>query len=351
VPSPSGGALGSTWTTDRLPSGTVRNLPRSSHMGPRLPAVHPPVQPMAAKTVDHLPTEPGWSFEPKFDGFRALAFQCPKGVMLQSRQLRSLTAAFPEVAASVRRLEGVVLDGELVVWRAGRFDFAALQDRLHSGSARVRRLVAASPAAYIVFDALAINGKDLRDRPYRKRRRKLERLLNQDPSNGLLVTPATDDAGVARKWMFAHGASGIEGVVAKRQDQSYRPGRPGWRKLRTRVTAEAVVGGVTGPVDAPGELILGRFKNGRFRLAGRTTTLHPAASTELGTLLRPTAAHPWPEVLPPYRFGGAPTAYTRVAPELVVELSTDFALEGQRWRHPVRFMRYRADLCAADLPG
>src|SRR6187455_2355081 len=132
---------------------------------------------MAAKTVTQLPVGPGWSFEPKYDGFRALAFAGPGGVVLQSRQLRDLTHAFPDVAAAVGQLGEVVVDGELVVWRAGRFDFAALQDRLRSGRARVRGLVAAEPAAFVVFDLLARNGKDLRDRPYGKRRRKLEKLL------------------------------------------------------------------------------------------------------------------------------------------------------------------------------
>ena len=133
--------------------------------------------PMAAKTVTQLPAGPGWSFEPKYDGFRALAFADPTGVTLQSRQLRELTASFPDVAAAVAKLGDVVLDGELVVWRAGRFDFAALQDRLRSGRARVQGLVAAAPAAYVVFDLLARNGEDLRNRPYWKRRRKLEKLL------------------------------------------------------------------------------------------------------------------------------------------------------------------------------
>jgi ATP-dependent DNA ligase len=128
---------------------------------------------MAAKTVGQLPIGAGWSYEPKFDGFRALAFRDRSGVQLQSRQLRDLTAGFPDVAAAVARLGDVVLDGELVVWRAGRFDFAALQDRLRSGRTRVHGLVTASPAAYIVFDLLARNGKDLRGRPYWKRRRKL----------------------------------------------------------------------------------------------------------------------------------------------------------------------------------
>src|SRR6188472_2939368 len=123
---------------------------------------------MAAKAVDRLPTGPGWSFEPKYDGFRALAFRDGDGVALQSRQQRCLTAAFPDVAAAVAQLDDVVLDGEIVVWRGGRFDYAALQDRLRSGPARVRDLATVAPAGFIVFDLLARNGRDRRDRPYRK---------------------------------------------------------------------------------------------------------------------------------------------------------------------------------------
>ncbi len=210
--------------------------------------VRPPLPPMAAKTVTHLPVGPGWSFEPKYDGFRALGFAGPGGVVLQSRQLRNLTPAFPDVAAAVGRLGEVVVDGELVVWRAGRFDFAALQDRLRSGRGRVRGLVAAEPAAFVVFDLLARNGKDLRERPYWKRRRKLEKLLGGQLPDGLVLTPATTDPAVAYSWMLAHIGTGLEGVVAKRLDQTYRPGVRGWQKLRTRITAEAIVGGVTGPV-------------------------------------------------------------------------------------------------------
>jgi hypothetical protein len=110
-----------------------------------------------------------------------------------------------------------------------------------------------------------------------------------------------------------------------------------------------VVGGVTGPVDAPRELLLGRYDGGRLRLAGRTSRLSLPASSELGALLRSAAHHPWPQVLPPYRFGSAPTAYTRVRPELVVELSADLAFDGLRWRHPVRFVRLRCELTLADL--
>src|SRR3954468_24493044 len=128
---------------------------------------------MAAKAVTDLPAGPGWACAPRYDGFRSVAAAGPTGVRLQSRQLRDLTPGFPDVAAAVSHLDDVVLDGELVVWRAGRFDFAALQDRLRSGRTRVHGLVTAAPAAYIVFDLLARNGKDLRGRPYWKRRRKL----------------------------------------------------------------------------------------------------------------------------------------------------------------------------------
>jgi ATP-dependent DNA ligase len=307
---------------------------------------------MAAKAVDQLPTGPGWSYEPKYDGFRALAFRDDHGVHLQSRQLRNLTPTFPDVATAVGQLDDVVLDGEIVVWRSGRFDFAGLQDRLRSGRARVRDLVTAAPAAFVVFDLLAHNGTDLRDRPYSKRRRRLEKLVARGLPDGLVLTPATTDAAVARSWMLGHTQTGLEGVVAKRLGQPYRPGVRAWHKLRTRVTAEAVVGGVIGPVDAPRELILGRFdQGGRLRIAGRSTTLRPAASAELGRLLRPATVHPWPETLPPHPYGGGRTTYNRVTPEIVVELSADLAVDGLRWRHPVRFVRVRGELTAADLAG
>jgi len=215
----------------------------------------------------------------------------------------------------------------------------------------VHGLVTAAPAAYIVFDLLARNGKDLRGRPYWKRRRKLEKLLGGGLPDGLVLTPATTDPAVARTWMLAHTGTGLEGVVAKRLDQPYRPGRRGWQKLRTRITAEAVVGGITGPLEAPQELILGRHDDtGRLRIVGRTTPLRSPTAARLGLLLE-EQAHAWPERLPAHRWGAPRTAYTRVRPNLVVEVSADLALDGLRWRHPVRFIRARDDLQAGDLPA
>jgi ATP-dependent DNA ligase len=308
----------------------------------------PPLPPTGLQTVTQLPAGPGWSFEPKYDGFRALAFARPAGVLLQSRQLRDLTPAFPDVAAAVARLGNVVLDGELVVWQRGRFDFAALQDRLRAGRGRMRSLVAAAPAAYVVFDLLARDGMALLDRPYAKRRRKLEKLAARGLPDGLVLTPATTDVAVARSWILGHAHTGIEGVVAKRLDQPYRPGHRTWQKLRTRITAEAIVGGVTGLVDAPQDLVLGRYQQGRLRIAGRTTALPSAASVRIGQLLEQDD-HDWPEKLPAHAWGAPRTAYTRVRPDLVVEVCADLALDGLRWRHPVRLVRVRSDLHATDL--
>jgi ATP-dependent DNA ligase len=198
-----------------------------------------------------------------------------------------------------------------------------------------------------VFDLLARNGKVLLDRPYWKRRRKLEKLTLPP---GLVLTPSTTDVDVGLSWMeLARAGTGLEGVVAKRLDQPYRPGQRGWQKLRTRITAEAVVGGVTGSLDVPRELILGRHdEHGRLRIAGRTTALRPLAAAHLGQLFE-EQAHSWPERLPAHSWGAPRAAYTRVRPDLVVEVSADLALDGLRWRHPTQFIRLRAELHPLDL--
>ena len=315
---------------------------------------------MAAAKVTRLPTGPGWVYEPKFDGFRALAFVQRDGVVLQSRQQRSLTHAFPDITAALSGLRGlgkggVVLDGELVVWRAGRLDFAALQDRLRSGPARVRDLAAAAPAAYVVFDLLADRGTDLRERPYRERRAALERMLAKGLPAGVVLTPTTADPAVALTWLGGHSTSGIEGVVAKRADQPYRSGARGWQKLRARLTAEAVIAGVLGPVHTPRVLLLGRpDQHGHLQVAGRTTDLTPAVAAAVGAVVQPQvgAGHPWPELLPRSGWGRGPAeplAYTQVRPEVVVELLVDPAADGPRWRHPARFVRLRPDLHPSDL--
>ncbi|GAA4692496.1 ATP-dependent DNA ligase [Pseudonocardia yuanmonensis] len=314
-----------------------------------------PLEPMVAVRAEDLPVGEKWIYEPKFDGFRCLAHAAGGRIRLQSRQKRSLTRYFPEIVAAVAALgEDVVLDGELVIWQQGRLAFDALQDRIHPSTAHAGRLAAALPAAFVVFDLLAHEGADLRPLPYAERRRRLEELLGTRLPHGLVLVPASTDVGVGRLWQREHTASGIEGVVAKRVDQTYRAGSRSWRKVRTRLTAEAVVGGVLGSLEDPEALVVGRFgRHGRLRVAGRTTPLGGAARTHLRRLLSAAdAEHPWPTVLPPSRFGqrpGRPVEYVQVRPSVVVELEVDAAYEQDRWRHPVRFLRSRPDLRPEEI--
>ena len=314
---------------------------------------------MIAVTADQLPLNrpDGWAFEPKFDGFRCVAFRSRDRVALQSRQQRPLGRYFPEIVAAVGELAtDAVLDGELVVWNAGHLDFAALQQRLHPSASRVGRLAVALPACFVVFDLLARGGVDLRARPYRRRRYALEKLLDRHLPDRAALMPMTTDPAAAQLWMVDHCAAGIEGVVAKRLDQAYRPAGRTWRKVRTRTTAEAVVGGVLGPVVQPDTLIVGcRDTSGRLRVSGRTTPLSPSARSMMTHVFQPPgASHPWPRTIPSSRFGqlpSQPVTYTRVKPRVVVELDVDGSFEDYRWRHACRFVRVRRDLKAADLPA
>jgi ATP-dependent DNA ligase len=166
--------------------------------------------------------------------------------------------------------------------------------------------------------------------------------------------PMSTDRAVAQAWMLDHSAAGIEGVVAKRLDQSYRGRGRTWQKIRTRRTAEAIVGGVLGTLEQPDALVVGRRdSSGRLRISGRTGPLSPPARAEVRAVLAPSlGAHPWPEVIPSSRFGqrpSQPVEYTRVVPSLVVELDVDTACEHHRWRHAARLVRVRRDLGINDL--
>ncbi len=232
---------------------------------------------------------------------------------------------------------GIVLDGELVVWRDGRLDFAALQRRIHPAASHAARRGQLPAATFVVFDVLAVEGVDLRGEPYRKRRKLLRQLL-EDAAAPLALMPATRELAGTEAWMREHADAGIEGVVIKDRNRAYRPGRSHWAKVRTRTTAEAVVGGVIGPLHAPDALVLGRLdEHGRLRVAGRTTPLTLPARREIGALLRPPhGAHPWPEQISSSKFGQLPpepVLYTQTEPAVVVEVDADVCFQLDRWRH------------------
>lgn len=318
-----------------------------------------PLEPMLARSVDALPTPTalpgGVVYEPKYDGFRLLVFADAHGVLLQSRSARDLTAAFPEISEAAQALgEDVVIDGEAVIHREGRLDFAALQQRTSRRPEAAAKLAVQEPAHLIAFDLLLHAGTTMLDWPYRERRAALESLFQ---GHGLAapwaLTPTTTDPDQARQWMAQWAPAGVEGIVAKGSAQPYQPGRRGWQKYRRRETAEAIVGAVTGTFHRPQTLLLGRYTSqGDFRLVARSTPLPERLSGDLAQRIAPApAGHPWHGMRISSHWGSRePLAFTPVAPELVAEFFGDMAIDAGRWRHPVRVHRLRGDMTPADVP-
>ncbi|SCL73640.1 ATP-dependent DNA ligase [Micromonospora peucetia] len=321
---------------------------------------------MLATPVDAVPEGTDLIHEPKWDGWRCIAFHEDDRVYLQSRAGRNLTTYFPDITRAVRTLPpGVVLDGELIVWERGRTNFALLQRRVTAGRGLLR-MVNDHPAHYVLFDLLAAaDGRPVLDLPLSDRRAQLERLLGGAPAQ-LTLTPQTTDMGQVSDWLTEWTvATGIEGVVTKRLGSRYQPGRrSGWWKFRRHLTTEAIVAGVTGSLHSLETLLLGRFDRwGRLRYTGRTHPLHTDQRQELGLLVSPlrplqhrraTVVHPWPQPLPASWSGqlDRPEAlrYVQVEPTTVVEIEADMAFEHQRWRHRVRYARARPDMSVYDVP-
>ncbi|MUL44209.1 ATP-dependent DNA ligase [Streptomonospora sp. PA3] len=308
---------------------------------------------MLARTVHRLPEGPHWRYEPKWDGYRAIA-ERGGDVRITSRSGRRLDPAFPDVAAAVEAAlpEGTAVDGEIVRWsHEGRLDFAGLQRRGHSKAQRAQRLARTEPCHYIVFDLLRIDGAELASSSLDERRARLEELMRTASGPGLMLGWQTSAPDVARQWFDQMWRVGVEGLVAKDGRGRYLPGRREWLKYKRRVTTEAIVGGVIGEPAGPRELIVGRrdSQTGALRVVGRTGELDSGRRREVGELLRPSAGdHPWPPRLPS-RWGPV-REYVRVVPELVVEIAPDAATVSGRWRHVVGFVRPRSDLAPGDVP-
>lgn len=313
---------------------------------------------MLAASVSELPYPgalPGgcW-YEPKWDGFRALA-TVRDSVVLTSRRGADLSGHFPElVAALAGQFDGVVLDGEVVIWRDGRLDFSAVQQRSATSPRKARLLAGELPANYVIFDLLE-SDDDLRGQGYLKRRRRLEQLARKLAAP-LTLTPTTDDPVVAEQWFRSYAPFGVEGLVIKGGAQPYQPGKRGWLKYRHTRTVEAIVGAVAGPLDAPTRLVLAAVdQDSELRVVGGTSLLNPAAVGRITSHLRPASPdHPWPSDLSGHLLGGLagqrkPAPITPVEPSTVVEVAVDTAFERGRWRHPVRFVRVRTDVDAGEV--
>ncbi|MFD0800931.1 ATP-dependent DNA ligase, partial [Streptomonospora algeriensis] len=229
---------------------------------------------MLARTVDVLPEGPHWRYEPKWDGFRAIA-ERHGGVHLTSRSGRRLDSAFPDVAAALETMlpEGTAVDGEIVRWSPeGRLDFSGLLRRGHAGGKAAQRLARTEPCHYIVFDLLRVDGAELAASPLDDRRLRLEELMRRASARAVMLGWQTSAPDVARQWFDEMWRVGVEGLVAKDGRGRYLSGRRDWLKYKHRVTTEAIVGGVLGEPAAPRELVVGRrdSQTGARRGAGRT---------------------------------------------------------------------------------
>jgi ATP-dependent DNA ligase len=309
---------------------------------------------MLARLVRELPEADGLTYEPKWDGFRALAFCRGGDVDLRSRNERPLARYFPEVVDALRRIDAV-LDGELLVRTERGFDFEALMARLHPASSRVERLRHETPATFVAFDVLAVGDEDLRDRPFAERRARLEQLP-------VAITPSTTDPAVARNWLAAVRGTAIDGVVVKPVDLTYQPGKRAMVKVKPERTVDCVVAGFRfhGATPVVGSLLLGLWDDdGRLRHVGVASSFtvprRKQLIDELAGHLGPLEGHPWEHGFdigrsPLGRLRGAAGRWT---PDLEldwvplrIELVAEVAygqVDRDRFRHPARFLRWRPD--------
>ncbi|MDX1450742.1 MAG: ATP-dependent DNA ligase, partial [Acidimicrobiia bacterium] len=227
----------------------------------------PPLLPMEAKVREAMP-EGEWAYEPKWDGFRCLAWSDP--IRLDSRNEKPLLRYFPELGPSLDALPtGTVVDGEVVVVTGDRLDFDALQNRLHPAKSRVDLLAEETPARLIAFDLLALGGKDLRTSPFAERRSALQGLI-PGLSDRWDLTPSTTDVEVARRWFDDFEAAGCDGIVAKRIDGVYVEGKREMIKVKHRRTVDCVVGGYRVHKDGKGigSILLGLYDAGELHFIG-----------------------------------------------------------------------------------
>jgi len=310
------------------------------------------IEPMEARLVDHLPVESGWQFEPKWDGFRCLAFRAGEEIDIKAKSGKSLARYFPEVVAQLKALPPAqfVIDGELAIQKGSDLSFDALQMRVHPADSRVHTLSMENPAIYILFDMLlGTDGTSLLNAPLTTRRAALEEFFASVGENRTLkLSPYTLNCSEARTWLERSGGA-LDGVVAKRLDRAYLPGERGMLKVKRRRTADCVVGGFRYGVDGRevGSLLLGLYNDvGKLDHVGFTSTITNKERGDLTKRLEALAA-------PPGFTGKAPGGPSRwstdrsrewepVKPKLVVEVRYD-QVTGDRFRHGTKLIRWRPD--------
>lgn len=310
------------------------------------------LEPMEARNVEELPSGEGWQYEPKWDGFRCLAFKSGHEVELRGKSGKSLSRYFPEIVDAFLELKRrrLILDGELIIELDGELSFDALQMRLHPASSRITKLAVETPVRFVAFDCLADQrGRSLTQRPFRDRRRALERLFKRlKPNDRFALTPGTSDRRIALRWL-QNVSSSFDGVIAKRLDQPYLFGERAMLKVKRKCTADCVVGGFRYEQSEKlvASLLLGLYdEHGLLHHVGFTSSIAKANKVALTKKLEKL-------ISPPGFTGDAPGAPSRwssqrstswqpLKPVLVAEVLYDH-VTGGRFRHGVRLLRWRPD--------
>ncbi len=334
-------------------------------------ALAPPIEPMLAKLAEKLPMGGPFLYEPKWDGFRAIVFRGVSEVLIQSRDLRPLDRYFPELhAVFLERLpDGCVVDGEIVIATPRGLDFDALQLRLHPAASRVAKLAKETPAQFVAFDVLAIDGRDVRSEPQGGRRVLLEELL-AEVKPPIHLTPMTRDPAVASEWLSRFEGAGLDGVIAKPEHEIYQPGKRAMIKVKHARTADCVVAGFrwhkNGKNVLVGSLLLGLYDDrGKLHHVGVTSSFTMVARKELAIELAPlreraVEEHPWRAWAE--ASGGETTrmpggqsrwsagkdlSWEPLRIERVCEVKYDH-MQGPRFRHAAVFQRWRPDKRPSD---
>lgn len=324
-----------------------------------LPIV-PPFPPMEAKRSETLPGAGSWQFEPKWDGFRVLAFRDGENVALQSKSGQPLARYFPELVDRLRQLRArrFVIDGEIVIPVGGRLSFDDLLLRIHPAASRIEKLAREIPAQILAFDLLVEpsrakgGARRLDDRPIEERRSKLESFLEGlQADSGIRLTPATTDRAVAEEWFRRWGEAGLDGVIAKRLGEPYHSGdRLGMVKIKRFREADCVVGGYrysSGSTKSIGALLLGLYdEERRLVYVGHCSSFNDSERRELRDLLEPIRGeNPFSVRVPggPSRWSNERSSeWTAVEPRLVCEVRYDYFSQN-RFRHGTSFLRWRPE--------
>ncbi|HLK99185.1 MAG TPA: ATP-dependent DNA ligase [Myxococcaceae bacterium] len=312
----------------------------------------PSYPPMEAELARDIPEGGDWQYEPKWDGFRCIAYKDGDHVELQSKAGQPLGRYFPEMVSAVRKLgpRRLVVDGELVIPENGALSFDALLLRIHPAASRVAKLAAQSPSRFYVFDMLVdTRGQRLTDKPLRERRKRLETFaVRYLPTTGQIrLSPATRSEDIARAWL---GSQGMDGVVAKRMDATYASGeRTGMVKVKPQRTVECVVGGfrwAERKESGVGSLLLGLYDDdGLLHHVGFCSSFSSKAKKELVKPLESLrGGQGFTGKAPggPSRWSKRDGAWEPLQTRLVVEVGYDHFSQG-RFRHGTQFLRWRPD--------